>query len=218
MKKLRYLLAALLLAGTLSTTAQAQSREIYQNPQFKTLTAAHKQLAILPFAVTMTSKKLPKGVTAEQVHQQELQEGKTVQSALHTYFLKHQSSDQFSVTFQDVNKTNTLLAKAGLTPENLSQKTAEELAKILGVDGIVSGTFMTDKPMSDGAAVAMAVLVGMSGPTNSGRTSISINDGSTGELLWKYDKALSRGLGSDTSTIINAIMRKCSKMFPYAKA
>ncbi|KUG09937.1 hypothetical protein [Solirubrum puertoriconensis] len=218
MKTFRFALAALLLAGTLSTASVAQSREIYENPQFKTLAQKHKQLAILPFAVTMTTKKLPKGVTQEQVHQQEMQEGKNVQSALHTYFLKHQSSDNFTVTFQDINKTNSLLSKAGITPENISGKTSEELATLLGVDGVVSGTFVTDKPLSDGAAVAMAVLVGVSGPTNSGRTSISINDGATGELLWKYDKALSRGLGSDTSTIINAIMRKCSKMFPYAKS
>ncbi|WP_400193060.1 hypothetical protein [Hymenobacter sp. B81] len=217
MKRFRLLLAAVLLAAT-SFSASAQSREIYESPQFKTLAQNHKQLAILPFAVTMTTKRLPKGMTPESLHEQELQEGKNVQSALHTYFLKHQSSDHFTVTFQDINKTNTLLAKAGVTPDNMATKTSEELAKILGVDGVVSGTFVTDKPMSDGAAVAMTVLVGMSGPTNSGRTSISINDGATGELLWKYDKSLSRGLGSDTSTIINAIMRKCSKMFPYARS
>ncbi|KAA9333136.1 hypothetical protein F0P96_09145 [Hymenobacter busanensis] len=218
MKRFRLLLAAIWLTAAALITAQAQSREIYESPQFKTLAQHHKQLAVLPFAVTMTTKRLPKGMTPAAVHEQELQEGKNIQSALHTYFLKHQESDHFTVSFQDVNKTNTLLAKAGITPDNLATKTTEELAKLLGVDGVVSGTFVTDKPLSDGAAVAMTVLVGVSGPTNSGRTSISINDGATGELLWKYDKSLSRGLGSDTSTIINAIMRKCSKMFPYARA
>jgi hypothetical protein len=216
MKRLTVLLLAWLLIG--AACAQAQSREIYENPQFKSLAQNHKELAILPFAVTMTQKRLPKDVTPEMVHQQELQEGKNVQSALHSYFLKHQASDNFSVKFQDITKTNSLLAKAGVTPDNIGTKTSEELSKILGVDGVISGTFMTDKPMSEGAAVAMTVLVGMSGPTNSGRTSISINDGATGELLWKYDKALARGLGSDTNTIINAIMRKCSKMFPYARS
>ncbi|WP_345227246.1 hypothetical protein [Hymenobacter koreensis] len=213
----RFLLTVL-LATACFTASFAQSREIYESPQFKTLSKNHKQLAILPFAVTMTTKRLPKGMTAETVREQELQEGKNIQSALHSYFLKHQESDHFTVGFQDINKTNTLLAKAGITPDNVATKTSEELAQLLGVDGVVSGSFVTDKPLSDGAAVAMTVLVGVSGPTNSGRTSISINDGATGELLWKYDKSLSRGLGSDTSTIINAIMRKCSKMFPYARS
>jgi hypothetical protein len=44
---------------------------------------------------------------------------------------------------------------------------------------------------------------------------INIHEAKAGKLLWRYDKELSRGLGSNTNTIINAIMRKASKEFPY---
>jgi hypothetical protein len=69
--------------------------------------------------------------------------------------------------------------------------------------------------MSDGASLAMGVLVGFYGATNSGKCNININDGKTGDLLWKYEKTLSRSLGSDTNTIINAMMRKASRKLPY---
>jgi len=95
--------------------------------------------------------------------------------------------------------------------------TMEELAQVLGVDGIVSGTFESTQPFSNGAAIAMTMVVGFSGSTNTGKLSINIHDGKTSELLWKYDKSLSRGLGSDTGSIITVIMRKASRQFPYSK-
>ncbi len=89
---------------------------------------------------------------------------------------------------------------------------------MLQVDGVVTGTFETDKPMSEGASLALGLVVGVYGSTNSGKTVINIFDGTSGELLWKYDKELSRSYGSDTNSVILAIMRKASKKFPYSKA
>ena len=57
----------------------------------------------------------------------------------------------------------------------------------------------------------MTMLVGFSTPANTGKLAITINDGKTGELLWKYDKSLSCGLGSDTNSIVTTIMRKASR-------
>jgi hypothetical protein len=76
-----------------------------------------------------------------------------------------------------------LLERNAVTYETLASFTPEELAKILGVDGIISGTFESTQPMSNGAAIAMSLAVGFAGPTNTGKTTISINDGKTGELL-----------------------------------
>ena len=114
-------------------------------------------------------------------------------------------------------RTNALLAKNGVTTDKLATMTMEEVAQMLGVDGVISGTFESSQPMSGGAAVAMLMVGGFSGPTNTGKLAISINDGKSGELLWKYDKSLSRGFGSDTNSIITTIMRKASRQFPYSK-
>lgn len=197
----------------------AQTREIYTNQNFKTLAKDHKILAILPFKTTLQlrPKDVEKNGGPAGVAALEKREGLGVQSAVHSYFLKRKESNDIVIDFQDPARTNALLERNAVTYETLSGLTSEELAKILSVDGIVSGTFESTQPMSNGAAIAMTMLVGFGGATNTGKTMISINDGKTGELLWKYDKTLSRGLGSNTSDIITTIMRKASRQFPYDK-
>ena len=199
--------------------AAAQTREIYTSPKFKELAKDHKTLAILPFKATLSLRpnEVAKNGGPEGVHQLELREGLNVQSALQSYFLKQKEDKDLTVDVQDVAKTNALLAKNNITPEKLPAMTMEELAQVLGVDGIISGTFESTQPFSNGAAIAMTMVVGFSGSTNTGKLSINIHDGKTSELLWKYDKSLSRGLGSDTGSIITVIMRKASRQFPYSK-
>lgn len=209
-------MAILLAVTTLST---AQTREIYTNANFKTLAKDHKVLAVLPFKTTLQlrPKEVEKNGGPAGVAALEKREGLDVQNAVHSYFLKRKESRDLIVDVQDVNRTNALLERNAVTYETLTSFTPEELAKILGVDGIISGTFESTQPMSNGAAIAMSLAVGFAGPTNTGKTTISINDGKTGELLWKYDKTLSRGFGSNTSTIITTIMRKASRQLPYDK-
>lgn len=201
------------------TAGLAQTREIYTNANFKTLAKNHKTLAIMPIKTTLQlrPKEVEKNGGPAGVAVLEKREGLDVQSAIHSYFLKRKESNDLTVDVQDVARTNALLERNAVTYETMASFTPEELAKILNVDGIVSGTFQSTQPMSNGAAIAMGALVGFGGATNTGKTVISINDGKTGELLWKYDKTLSRGFGSNTGSIITTIMRKASRQFPYDK-
>jgi hypothetical protein len=215
---MKHLFLALALLFTLGS-ASAQTREIYTNPKFKELAKDHKILAVLPFKATLSLRpnEVAKQGGAEGVHQLELREGLSVQSALQSYFLKQKADKDMAIDVQDIAKTNALLAKNNITAEKLPTMTMEELAQVLGVDGIVSGTFESSQPFSNGAAIAMTMMVGFSGSTNTGKLNINIHDGKTSDLLWKYDKTLGRGLGSDTGSIITVIMRKASRQFPYSK-
>lgn len=197
----------------------AQTREIYTNPRFKTIAQNHKVLAILPFKtrLQLRPKEVEKNGGPAGVAVLEKREGLDVQSAMHSYFLKRKESNDLSIDVQDPSRTNSLLERNGITYETQSGFTPEELARFLGVDGIVSGTFESTQPMSNGAALAMSMVVGFGGATNTGKMMISINDGKNGELLWKYDKTLSRGFGSNTGSIVTTIMRKASRQLPYDK-
>lgn len=199
--------------------ASAQTREIYTNAKFRELAKDHKILAILPFRATLSLRpaEVAKQGGPDGVHQLEEREGRDVQSALQSYFLKQKEDKDLLVDVQDIAKTNALLAQNSVTYDKLQAMTMEQLAQLLGVDGIISGAFESTQPMSNGAALAMTMVVGFGAPTNTGKLTININDGKTGELLWKYDKTLSRGLGSNTSTIVMVIMRKASRQFPYSK-
>ncbi|MDF7812211.1 hypothetical protein [Hymenobacter sp. YC55] len=216
---MRKLVFALLLVALLPFTTLAQTREIYTNTNFRTLAQNHKILAIMPFGahLQLRPQEVTKNGGPEGVARLEQREGLDVQQALHSYFLKQKSSNDLTVDVQDPARTNALLAQSGLTPAQLATQTPEQLAKLLGVDGIISGEFSSTQPMSNGAAVALSLAVGFSGPTNTGKLLINIHDGKSGELLWKYDKSLSRGFGSDTNSIVTTIMRKASRQFPYSK-
>jgi hypothetical protein len=215
---MKHLFLAIALLFALGS-ASAQTREIYTNPKFRELAKDHKILAVLPFRATLSLRpnEVAKQGGAEGVHQLELREGLSVQSALQSYFLKQKADKDMAIDVQDIAKTNALLAKNNITAEKLPTMTMEELAQLLGVDGIVSGTFESSQPFSTGAAIAMSMVVGFSGATNTGKLNINIHDGKTSDLLWKYDKTLGRGLGSDTGSIITVIMRKASRQFPYSK-
>ncbi len=212
MKNLFLIALCVALSGALS----AQSKAIYVNPDFNKLARHHKQLAILPFDVTMTLRPNEREqISDEQFREMEINEGKGVQDALHSYFLKKRGKGDFKVNFQDPRKTNAELAKAGIDLAAIREHTPAELVELLGVDGVVWGNLHSTKPMSEGASAALGVVFGIWGPTNAGSISIQITDGRSEETLWKYDKTLSRSLGSDINTIIDAMMRKASRKFPY---
>ena len=214
MKKATILFLA--FACLIAINAGAQTKEIYTHPQFDTIADDHKMLAILPFNVLINLRpKEKEKMKPGELENMQKKEGDAVQSALQTYFLKRKEKEEFKVSFQDIAKTNALLAKKGWNTDSLKTLTMEEISGYLGVDGIISGSLYTDKPMSEGASVALGIMFGVYGPTNSGKCTINVQEGDRGELLWKYEKTLSRSLGSDINTVINTMMRKASRKFPY---
>ncbi|MFD3001579.1 hypothetical protein ACFS7Z_14505 [Pontibacter toksunensis] len=189
--------------------------QIYQAASFQEESRNHKVVAIMPFDVLIEARKLPKGVTPEMLEDQQRDYGYGMQSDVYGYFLKQMSKNRYTVTFQDVHKTNAILADAGITYEDLRNASKEEICQILGVDAVVSGNATMTKPMSEGAAIAVGLLVGAWGPTNSVNTTITIHEGAKGDLMWKYDYFASGSIGSNRQSLTNALMRNSSKKFPY---
>jgi len=213
MKKLSL---AILLVTVIVISSTAQTKEIYTNPRFDSIAKEHSNLAIIPFDVSINLRPREKEkLKAGELENLEKKEGEAVQSAIQTYFLKQKEKESFKVNFQDVSKTNALLAKNNWTNDSLRTKTKEEICSLLGVDGVISGTLFTDKPMSEGASIAIGIVFGVWGPTNSGKCTINVHEGKQSELLWKYEKTLSRSMGSDINSVINVMMRKASRRFPY---
>lgn len=209
-----YILLITLLA--LCVTGFSQNRVIYTHPQFANYAVEHSVIAILPPKTTMKLRpKQMEKLSAEQLFEMEKSEANAVQLAIESYFLRRQQRKQFAVTFQEVTKTNALLKQNGVFYENMDEFTSEQICKMLGVDAVLSGSLVQTKPMSEGASAALGVLVGVWGNTNGGMITLSIHDAKEGLLLWRYGKALSRSLGSDTNTVIKAFMRKSARQFPY---
>ena len=214
MKKI-YLLLCLISFSALSySQAFEGSKQVFQSPQLKSMVAQHKTVAILPYEVSITYKKQPKNLNAEADRNQEKTMSKSIQASMYTYLLR--KGKDYSVTFQDVDKTNILLKKAGML-DKMDEFTKDEIAKALGVDAVIGGRFETEQTKSQGAAIASAVLFGgLGGKTGTGSLTLTLNNGVDGELLWRFFKTMDEGIMSSTDDLVERMMRKVSRNFPYA--
>ena len=122
-----------------------------------------------------------------------------------------------SIEVQDPKRTNALLAKEGITYDNIQDQLPEDLAKILGVDAVISGDYETNKPMSEGASVALGLIVGFWGSTNSATVNMSVYNGVDAVLLWNYNKKVRGSIGSSPEDLVNILMRKASRRLAYTK-
>ena len=192
---------------------------LFENPDFDKIAKEHKVIGVIPFKASVTLRpKQMKNITSEQLERMEKSEGKSIQSALYSWFLKRKKRGTLSVDVQNPATTNAILKKAGINSDNYEKYTPSELAKLLEVDSIIMGTFETNKPMSEGASVALGLLIGFWwGTTNSATINLSIYNSVDGELLINYNKKVKRSIGSDNDDLINIIMRKASRRIAYTK-
>jgi hypothetical protein len=189
---------------------------IYLAQDFRSYAPKHKKVAILPAAVTMELRpNQARKTTAEQLSTMEQQSGVNFQEKIYSWLLRRGQQRGYTVEFQDVTQTNSLLRESHIPYAELRTHSAQELAKILGVDAVLTTSVRTTKPMSDGAAVAVGLLVGAWGATNQANITVNINESDAGKLLWKYDYVASGSVFSSTENVVDMLMRNASKKFPY---
>lgn len=201
------------VAGLLVTSCGPR---IYQSASFDNALARHKTVAILPAEVNISLRpNEARKMTPEQMEEITKKTAYDIQDKMISWFLRRSDNYNYTVTFQDINKTNAKLKDAGINYSDLATKDRADLAKILGVDAVIQNRIKMDKPMSEGAAIAVGVLLGTWGNTNNVETTININDGKSGDLLWKYDYRASGSVGSSPTRLVDALMRNASRKFPY---
>ncbi|HET9055533.1 MAG TPA: hypothetical protein VFN30_01670 [Chitinophagaceae bacterium] len=189
---------------------------IYKSTQMDTAVAKHKIVAIIPSDVNIKLRpNETKKITPEEISKNEESTGLAIQDKMYSWFLRRSEKYAYTVKFQDVSKTNALLKEAGITYTDLRTRDKVELAKLLGVDAVITSITRLDKPMSEGASVALGVLFGFWGTTNKAIVTINIHEGLKGDLIWKYDYEARGSVGSSPDNLVNALMRNVSKKFPY---
>ncbi len=208
---MKHYLYLLLLLTTTSVWAQ---KNIYESTRFEEISANHQMLAIIPF---FTNLDLDEDLSKTEIKRLEELEGKAVQDALETYFGRGTKRKKFSVDFQNVENTNALLAQNKIDYSNIDTFTINELSDILGVDGIISGNLDLNILLSRGVPTEMSFIDYLLGDANYGRIGIKISDGKTGKLLWKYENEITKKSGRNTTDLIDKMMKKMTRRFPYDK-
>ena len=74
---------------------------------------------------------------------------------MYSWMLKGKMRGKLSQEIQEIGTTNAKLKKAGYPETPL---TTAELCDVLGVDGIITSNYSLSKPISEGAAVAVALV------------------------------------------------------------
>ncbi len=187
---------------------------LYESNRFDELSSDHKELAIIPF---FTSLELDNPSSKEESRRLEEAEGYAVQDALETYFGRGKKKKKFLVDFQNTKNTNAILAQHKITYANIDTYTIKELSKILKVDGIISGNLDLNIQLSKGIPAEFSILDYFLGDSNYGRIGIKISDGRTGKLLWKYENEITKKSGKNTNDLIDKMMKKMTRKFPYDK-
>ena len=212
-------LFAIALAGSLGlvpSVAQAGAQK-YTHPRFAELCKDHKKVAILPFVVSIDMKNLGKNTTVEMIDKAEKEESLEFQRQLYARFLQRSQEDAYTIEFQDVDQTNALLLKAGISLDSLSARTRDEIAGILGVDALISGSIHQTRPTSTGMAMAQTLLIGFSGSTQRVDINLTVHNGADGALLWSYDHTDKGGMANTVEAMTKSLLKKVAGNFPYRK-
>lgn len=178
-----------------------------------------KTYAILPFDVRIEKNMQMKKTTPEMLHELEQKEALQYQNGVFQFLMKRKK--EYAVNFQDIDDTNTLLGRAGITPENLRTKTKNELCELLKVDGIVNGKFYRKEAMDQNVGKALNVIsreAGGLGPVKSGDADLSLSLYSAAEqrVTWTYTNDDWNGM-KDQDDITDRLMQKAAKKFPFKK-
>jgi hypothetical protein len=199
-----------LAAGFLLLVIGCASPKVYYSPDAKTIVSAHKIIAIVPPRVTITGRK---NDNVEALRKQEIIESVNFQKEMYSWLLRRKMQGKMFIEIQDVETTNAKLEKAGML--NDKSITPAEMSEILGVDAVITSNYALSKPMSEGAAVALGVLVGVWGATNETTVTLDIHDEKTKKMIWNYNHSLSGSTFSTPAQLVDALMRNASKKMPY---
>jgi len=213
MKKILFVIVSSMLAFT--SKAQFESnKQMFLAPDIKEIISSHKTVAIIPLKASIYYKKMPKGMDAEMVKNEEKKMGDDMQSGMYTFLLR--KLDKYLVGFQEPDRTNILLSKANFS-EKRSELLPEELCKILNVDAVIIANYSWSKTGSEAGAIAKSLIFGVGGGVASGTLTMQIYEAKEGKLLWRFTKEMNEGAFSSANELMERMMRKVSRNFPYEK-
>lgn len=191
------------------------SKQVFESPKLKESVAMHKTVAILPYTATISYKRMPKDFNAEANKADEQKLALQMQQGMYTYMLR--KSKDFSVAFQDVERTNALLKSKGIY-DKISELTQDSICKILGVDAVIKCTYAYERTGSEAGAIAKTILFGAgTGKTGTGSLVMQIYNGSDGQLLWRFYKEMNEDVLGSANQVMERMMRKVGRNFPYDK-
>lgn len=207
MKKLHILLAVALIF------ILASCAKVYTSTDGVQRASQHQTLAILPPTVTIKARP-KKQLTGDALIELQDAESINIQKEIISWMLRRKSQGKIRVDVMDATTINAKLNKANID----GSETPSEVARLLGVDAVMTSSFAMSKPMSEAAALVLGLLVGVWGATNDTAANLELHDAETQKMIWNYDHTISGSVGSSYQRLVNGLMRNASRKMPYSKS
>ncbi len=195
-----------------ATFMMSSCAKIYQTPDAIAIANKHKIIAIAPPKVSIAPNKKS---TAEALKEQQKTESMNFQKEMHSWMLRRKMQNKITVEILDIETTNAKLKKSGYfdgTP-----LTPAEMSDLLGVDAVITSNYSLSKPMSEGGAIVLALLVGFWGNTNEATVALDIHDKETKKMIWNFNHKVGGSILSSPAQLVDNLMRNASKKMPYVK-
>jgi len=192
---------------------------IYKNPNLDDAKKKHRIVAILPFTLTDNCSVLARSLGTNQVDSLNYVVSFLFQKELYDQFTTRQQNGEYSIIFQDIEKTNILLEKSNIRIDSLNNINKIELAQILGVDATIATSIPCPKREwycgGVGGLVFITAFIDALIPDKTILASMEIYNGYDAQLLWKYDYKSSGRISMSPGPLVSSLLKKISKKFPY---
>jgi hypothetical protein len=210
------LATALLGLGSALPNKAAAQTQLYELQGFRELALTHTTIAILPFKGAAFVSPLQSMMQDDADIRREADlRGLEMQATLESWFLKRSERGKFIVQVQPTTETNAILNDNGVTLDNLPERTPQEVAKLLGVDAIVTGTVQARQPSMLAAAAVSWMTQGSSNVNSYAILDLEIYDTEYGELQCNYRKRILRSPLVGESRLLHILARKTSRRIAY---
>ena len=211
------LLATALLGWGIGLPNKAAAQtQLYELQGFRELALTHTTIAILPFKGAAFVSPLQSMMQDDADIRREADlRGLEMQATLESWFLKRSTRGKFIVQVQPTTETNAILNDNDVTLDNLTERTPQEVAKLLGVDAIVTGTVQARQPSMLAAAAVSWMTQGSSNVNSYAILDLEVYDTEYGELQCNYRKRILRSPLVGESRLIHILARKTSRRIAY---
>ncbi|WP_162793797.1 hypothetical protein [Runella rosea] len=180
-----------------------------------------KTYAILPFDVTIEKNLQIKKTTPEMLRQQEERESLQYQSGVFQYMMERKK--EFSVNFQDIDDTNTLLMRNGIVYEKGRSMTKAELCQLLQVDGILTGKYQRKENLDRNISRGLDLIArqtenfALSPKQGEATLSLSLYNATEKRVVWTYQNDDWNSSYRSPEELAQKLMERAAKKFPYKK-
>lgn len=206
------LIAATLLIVILSACASSND---FLSENFARVRSTHQKIAILPFDVQFENPLNDQNDSKRKkvFSKQEREASLDAQKELFAYAARQVQKGRYELAFQDFTKTNKVLSENGIKLEDIARQNKADLAKLLGVDAVISGDLAIRITQMNMRSPQMMPL----NRNNDGvETNVKLFDAASGEMLWSTNLSQRPNNQMDTPHHLSSqLIEQVAKHLPY---